>query len=142
MANSLKLDKKLENHTSKNSNPAASSINKHAYIKDKNTLLQLSSDYSRTFKLLLETRKKVVSVKEITEENGLNTSNSWLVKTGLFLILAVPEPFISDIIGATLLCVGAFKEKANRKSCIKDYYREFHENLQNILKLKKEIATL
>ena len=142
MVDSLRRDKKQKKLISGHSSLTKSPTRKHEYLTAKNMLLQLSPSYNKTFKVFLETHKKVVPIKKIIRGDEASATNKKLVKTGL-LLLTTPEPLISNIGGITLLAAGVFKEKINKKKIyLEDIYKEFYRNFQHIKKLKKEVATL
>lgn len=142
MVDSLRQDKKQKKLISGYSSLTKPPTRKHEYLTAKNMLLQLSPGYNKTFKVFLETHKKVAPIKKIIRGDEANTTNKKLVKTGL-LLLTTPEPLISNIGGITLLAAGVFKEKINKKKIyLEDIYKEFYRNFQYIKKLKKEVVTL
>ncbi|RLI31786.1 hypothetical protein DRO51_03190 [Candidatus Bathyarchaeota archaeon] len=142
MVDSLRQDKKQKKLISGYSSLTKPPTRKHEYLTAKNMLLQLSPGYNKTFKVFLETHKKVAPIKKIIRGDEANTTNKKLVKTGL-LLLTTPEPLISNIGGITLLVAGVFKEKINKKKIyLEDIYKEFYRNFQYIKKLKKEAITL
>ena len=59
-----------------------------------------------------------------------------LIKAGTFLIVAVPEPFISDLTGTAIIATGLALNKISKKGNIKDIYR----NLQEIERFKRGVA--
>jgi hypothetical protein len=52
-----------------------------------------------------EAHKNIKYMREMMEGNGVSGK---LIRAGVFCIAGIPEPFVSDVVGATLIAIGAY----------------------------------
>ena len=70
------------------------------------TIKELSECAKETHDLMKGFTQEVKLTKDLWKEHN----KSWLIKAGIIL-LAFPEPFISDIVGSGLIAAGLLKAK-------------------------------
>lgn len=79
------------------------------------------------------------AAKQLIKDDNKPTIGSKLIKTGIFLIVAVPEPFISDITGTALVATGFALNKLKKKDSVRDLITKCHYDMQEIEQFGKEI---
>lgn len=84
----------------------------------------------------------LASTKSLIGKEESTTTGKKLIKVGTFLIVGVPEPFISDITGTALVATGlAMNRLSSRRGNVMDFYRKFQGDLREIERLRREISS-
>lgn len=85
--------------------------------------------------------EELASLKRLIGEDDSATVGRKLIKVGTFLIVAIPEPFISDITGTALVAAGFALNRLSRRENVRGLYRKFQEDLQQIERFRREISS-
>ena len=83
------------------------------------------------------------SVKDLLgEDENSATLGKKLVKVGTFLVVAIPEPFISDITGTVLIASGLVMNRFSRRNSVKGFHDKFQKDLREIEALQRAFSSL
>ncbi len=84
--------------------------------------------------------QEAAGVGQLIGQEDQPTLGKKLIKTGTFLVVAVPEPFVSDITGTALIATGLAMNKFGKRASITDICKNLRDNMQDMQRLKREIA--
>ncbi len=106
------------------------------------TVKELAHAYGGADANLRELARELELVEELLRKDQLGEAGRKLTKIGV-LCLAIPEPLASNICGGILLTTGLIFSKLERGSLDWDtLHHELHRNLHDLIRLRKEIASL
>ena len=91
-------------------------------------------------KTISELPKEAADVGQLVGQEDQPTLGKKLIKTGTFLVVAVPEPFISDITGTALIATGLVMNKLSKRESITDVCKSLRENVQDVERLRREVT--
>jgi len=107
-------------------------------------ILQLIKENKQTRdevrKTIGELPNEAANVGQLIGQEDKPTLGKKLIKTGTFLIVAVPEPFISDITGAALIATGLMMNKLSKRESITDVCKSLRDNMQDMERFRREVA--
>ena len=83
--------------------------------------------------------EQLLSVGDIVGKEESNTFGKKLIRVGTFLIIAMPEPFLTDIVGSALVATGFAMNKLNRKKNVRDYCRKFQDDMRQIELIRRNL---
>lgn len=84
---------------------------------------------------------ELASVGNLVGKEESTTIGKKLIRVGTFLIVAMPEPFVTDIAGTALVATGFALNRFTRRKNVRDYYRKFQEDMRQIELIRREIST-
>ena len=84
-------------------------------------------------------QKELVLTKNLIGNDGSSNIGKTLIKAGTCLI-AFPEPIISDIVGTALVVSGLALNRLTKRDNVRDLYRKYQKNLQDIQHFQREIS--
>jgi|GEM_PF-3210102 len=68
-------------------------------------IVESLNTYNSVGNTVREVHKNIKYMEGMMGRNGVSDK---LIRTGVFCIAGIPEPFISDVVGATLIAIGAY----------------------------------
>jgi len=119
---------------------ASSNMNQKTITKalqSTQNIQQLHHETNSAFKTL---QTELSSMNGYVGTDGSTSFGRKLIKTGTFLIVAIPEPFISDITGWALVATGFALNRFQKKKTLGHYLGKFHEEIQGITQFTKELT--
>ena len=96
------------------------------YLENARFMTDISKDYVELTNIYKSINSTLNNVRNISSHN------SKLVSIGIFMIVGMPEPIISDIIGLMILSLGSIFTK---KESINDFV------MNNLYSIKEELKT-
>jgi len=99
-------------------------------------LHERSLNYEEAIKVVSDAVREVHSVKNLSKKKD----TSLLVKVGLLLI-AFPDPTISDLVGALLVSAGLIQTKIKHSALhIEDVHNTLHEVMKDLQTMRRELG--
>lgn len=91
-----------------------------------------------TLEMMRGFTREVTETKKLWKENN----KSWLIKAGIVLV-AFPEPVVSDILGSTFIAVGLLKAKMHSSALyMEDVSKTCKKVFRNLEAIREEGARL
>lgn len=81
------------------------------------------------------------SLGNLVGKEESTTLGKKMIKAGVFLIVAIPEPFVSDLTGTALVAAGFALNRFTRGKNVRDHYRKLQEDMRQIELIRREIST-
>ncbi len=99
------------------------------------SIKELSEDYAATANLVATSVANSTGGAKRLWKSG---DKSLLIKAGVALIVC-PEPFVSDILGTSLVVAGTVQQAIKRRSVYLDDFPKAFRNVMNDLKSAREL---
>lgn len=107
-------------------------------------ITQTIQDIEQTRSETTDTNKGLQStltdLQQLIGQDDNNLLGQKLIKTGTFLVVAVPEPVVSDLTGTALIAAGLTMNKLTQKTTIKDVCTNLKQAIQDVNRVKREIS--
>jgi hypothetical protein len=96
--------------------------------------IEIGENRKESYKALQGTRQQAIASQKLWKSGN----QSFLIKAGVTL-LVFPEPFISDVVGTSLIAAGAIQQGIKRQSTYLDDLPKAFKNIMRDMKATKDL---
>jgi len=100
-------------------------------------LREKAMNYKELCELLSKVNGETKRLKPLIGNPSWESKDSWLIRAGVALIL-LPDPTITDLIGASMVAVGMLKNRTQH-STLADVCKEFQEVARKVRSISQEL---
>lgn len=110
-------------------------------------LIQTLRDLANTQREIINTTRNIPNpatdikqLKQLIGKENQTSLGSKFIKAGIFLVIGIPEPVVSDLAGAALIATGYTMNKLTNHATIRDVFTTINKTTKDIAQFKKELT--